>query len=218
MESGASAPSATLGGTNAMEVGLGVQLDGIDTEMTSGAIQSTGNPLDCAIQGDGFFRVTNDPTGFSNINYTRAGNFQEDANGNLVTQDGYYVVGYALDSTGAPTTTQQTITIPPGTTSVSIGQNGIVTTVDSTGASTPLAAISLAKFPNDAGLAARQRQHVPALQQLGRRAGRYGRHGRPGHGDAGRDRDVERRPGPGVHDHDHRRAWLPGQQPHDHDG
>jgi len=152
VESGASAPSATLGGTNAMEVGLGVQLDGIDTEMTSGAIQSTGNPLDCAIQGDGFFRVTNDPTGFANVNYTRAGNFQEDANGNLVTQDGYYVVGYALDSTGAPTTTQQLITIPPGTTSVSIGSNGIVTTVDSTGASTPLAAISLAKFPNDAGL------------------------------------------------------------------
>ncbi len=152
VESGASAPSATLGGTNAMEVGLGVQLDGIDTQMTSGAIQSTGNPLDCAIQGDGFFRVTNDPTGFSNMSYTRAGNFQEDANGSLVTQDGYYVVGYALDSTGAPTTTQQTITIPPGTTSVSIGQNGIVTTVDSTGASTPLAAISLAKFPNDAGL------------------------------------------------------------------
>ena len=75
LQRGASAPTATLGGTNAAQVGLGVQLNGIDNLMQSGAIQSTGNPLDCAIQGDGMFRITDDPTGFGNILYTRAGNF-----------------------------------------------------------------------------------------------------------------------------------------------
>ena len=152
LQRGASGPSATLGGTNAAQVGLGVQLNGIDNLMQSGAIQSTGNALDCAIQGDGMFRLTDDPTGFGNILYTRAGNFNRDSNGDMVTPEGYYVVGYTLDSTGAPTTTQTVINIPATTKSVTIGQDGIVTTVDSAGVVTQVAAISLAKFPNDAGL------------------------------------------------------------------
>jgi flagellar hook protein FlgE len=152
LQRGASAPTTTLGGTDAAQVGLGVQLNGIDNLMQSGAIQSTGNPLDCAIQGDGMFRITDDPTGFGNILYTRAGNFNTDAAGNLVTPEGYYVVGFTLDSTGAPTTTQTTINIPPGTKSVTIGQDGVVTTVDSAGVVTPVAAISLAAFPNTQGL------------------------------------------------------------------
>jgi flagellar hook protein FlgE len=152
LQKGASAPSSTLGGTNAAQVGLGVQLNGIDNLMQSGAIQSTGNALDCAIQGDGMFRVTDDPSGFSNILYTRAGNFSRDANGDLVTPEGYYVVGFTVDSAGAPTTTQTTINIPAGTKSVTIGQDGLVTTVDSAGVVSQVAAISLAKFPNDQGL------------------------------------------------------------------
>src|SRR5262249_46024855 len=78
LQRGASAPSSTLGGTDAAQIGLGVQLNGIDNLMQSGAIQSTGNPLDCAIQGDGMFRITDDPSGFGNILYTRAGNFTTD--------------------------------------------------------------------------------------------------------------------------------------------
>ena len=151
LQKGASAPSTTLGGTNAAQVGLGVQLNGIDNLMQSGAIQSTGNALDCAIQGDGMFRVTDDPSGFSNILYTRAGNFSRDANGDLVTPEGYYVVGFTV-AAGVPTTTQTTINIPAGTKSVTIGQDGLVTTVDSAGVVTQVAAISLAKFPNDQGL------------------------------------------------------------------
>jgi flagellar hook protein FlgE len=151
LQKGASAPSTTLGGTNAAQVGLGVQLNGIDNLMQSGAIQSTGNALDCAIQGDGMFRVTDDPSGFSNILYTRAGNFSRDANGDLVTPEGYYVVGFTV-AAGVPTTTQTTINIPAGTKSVTIGQDGLVTTVDSAGVVSQVAAISLAKFPNDQGL------------------------------------------------------------------
>jgi flagellar hook protein FlgE len=149
---GASGPSATLGGTNAAQIGLGVQLNGIDNLMQSGAIQSTGNALDVAIQGDGYFRVASYSGGaFGSKQYTRAGNFTRDTNGYLETPDGSYVVGYTLNA-GAPTTTETRIQIPPNAKSVSIGSDGIVSIVDSTGAVTQIAAITLAKFPNDAGL------------------------------------------------------------------
>jgi flagellar hook protein FlgE len=153
LQRGSSAPSATLGGTNGAQVGLGVQLNGIDNLMGSGAVQSTGNALDCAIQGDGFFRITDDPTTFGNILYTRAGNFSRDANGDIVTPEGYYIVGYTIDPvTGAPTATETTINVPANTKSVTIGQDGIVTTIDPAGVVTRVAAISMAKFPNNEGL------------------------------------------------------------------
>src|SRR6476659_1003311 len=143
IQRGSSAPSATLGGTNAAQVGLGVQLNGIDNLMSSGAVQSTGNALDCAIQGDGFFRITDDPATFGNILYTRAGNFSRDANGDIVTPEGYYVVGYTIDPvTQAPTATETTINVPANTKSVTIGQDGIVTTIDDAGAVTRVAASS----------------------------------------------------------------------------
>ena len=145
LQKGATGSGTTLGGTNAAQVGLGVQLGSIDNQMSSGAIQSTGNPFDLAIQGDGWFQVTDDPTGFSRLYYTRAGNFTRDVNGDLVTQEGYYVIGKTAG--GADTK----ITIPPTVDSVSVGQNGAVTTVTG-GASTTVATLSLAKFPNDAGL------------------------------------------------------------------
>jgi len=152
MQRGSSAPTTTLGGTNAAQVGLGVQVAGIDNLMQSGAIQSTGNATDCAIAGAGYFRVTDDAATFGNVLYTRAGNFTRDSNGDMVTDSGYYVVGYTLDSTGAPTTTQSVINIPATTKSVTIGQDGIVSTIDSSGTVTKVAAISLATFPNAAGL------------------------------------------------------------------
>ena len=94
LQRGATGAGHDLGGTNAAQVGLGVQLGSIDNQMNSGAIQSTGNPFDLAIQGDGWFRVTDDPTGFSRASTTRApATSRRDANGDLVTQEGYYVVG-----------------------------------------------------------------------------------------------------------------------------
>jgi flagellar hook protein FlgE len=152
LQRGASAPTGTLGGTNGAQIGLGVQLNAIDNLMAPGAIQSTGNALDVAIQGDGFFRVTDDATGFGNILYTRAGNFMRDSAGDLVTPEGYYVVGYTLDAAGAPTTTPTKINVPATAKSVNIGQDGVVTMIDATGTVTSVAAISMAKFPNDAGL------------------------------------------------------------------
>ena len=150
-----SGATASLGGTNAAQVGLGVQLSSIDNLMQSGAIQSTGSALDLAIQGDGMFRVAAWDSGtsaFLENFYTRAGNFTRDKDGYLETPDGSYVVGYTLDAAGAPTTTETRIQVPATAKSVSIGADGIVTAVDSAGTVTKLAAISLAKFPNDAGL------------------------------------------------------------------
>ena len=57
MQRGAAGPTTNNGGSNAAQVGLGVGLGSIDNLMTGGAVQTTGNPLDVAIQGDGFFQV-----------------------------------------------------------------------------------------------------------------------------------------------------------------
>jgi flagellar hook protein FlgE len=158
LQSGASGPSTSLGGKNAEQIGLGVQIGSISTNMVSGAIQTTNNPYDLAIQGEGFFRVAGlvSGGGFGTVNYTRAGNFTTDSAGNLVTQDGQYVLGHAVAGQGPPPTfgtTDAKITIPATAESVSIGQDGIVNYIDSaTGKSMALAQITMAKFPNDAGL------------------------------------------------------------------
>ena len=57
LQRGASGATGSNGGTNAAQVGLGVGLGSIDNLMSGGASQSTGSPLDVAIQGEGFFRV-----------------------------------------------------------------------------------------------------------------------------------------------------------------
>ncbi|MFJ7735226.1 flagellar hook-basal body complex protein [Lysinibacillus sp. NPDC097287] len=107
---GASLPTATRGGTNAIQVGLGSTLAAIDTVHGSGSRQTTDRPLDLAIQGDGFFLVADgtaadddgiiQETGedaFSNILYTRSGNFYMDKNGYIVNAEGKYLVGVRAD-------------------------------------------------------------------------------------------------------------------------
>ena len=118
-----------MGGANAAQIGLGVQLGSIDNLMGSGALQTTGNPLDVAIQGDGFFRVGQGtpPAVPTNVEYTRAGNFTRNTDGYLVTQDGYYVVGKtANDGTGTDTL----LLVPPDASGVTIGQDGGVNYID----------------------------------------------------------------------------------------
>ena len=156
LQRGASGATAGVGGSNAAQVGLGVKLNSIDNMRASGALQTTGNGLDVAIQGDGFFRVAT-ATGAAtplvpdagSIQYTRAGNFTTNAAGYLVTQDGYYVTGRPASGT---TGTDQTIKIAPGGTDVSVGQDGGVTYVDATGNRASAGYITLATFPNSPGL------------------------------------------------------------------
>ncbi len=75
-----SAPTGTLGGTNPSQQGSGVSVGAINNSFSQGTITGTGQPLDAAISGNGFFVVSN---GQSN-SYTRAGSFSVDANGYLV--------------------------------------------------------------------------------------------------------------------------------------
>jgi flagellar hook protein FlgE len=159
MQRGASGAGGGTGGANAAQIGLGTQLGSIDNLMTSGALQSTGNPLDVAIQGPGFFRVATStatpptPSALSatdaGVEYTRAGNFTTNSDGYLVTQDGYYVQG--LTATGG--TTPTLIQIPADSTNVAIAQDGAVSYVDNAGARQTAGYLSLATFANASGLA-----------------------------------------------------------------
>ncbi|MEA5058872.1 MAG: flagellar hook-basal body complex protein [Clostridia bacterium] len=81
------AGAGTTGGVNPKQIGLGAAVNSISVVHTPGSAQYTGNGMDVAISGDGYF-VVQTPTG--NM-YTRAGNFYTDQAGNLVTADGYYV-------------------------------------------------------------------------------------------------------------------------------
>jgi flagellar hook protein FlgE len=150
LQRGASGPGGGAGGANAAQIGLGVTLGSIDNLMTGGAMQSTGNPLDVAIQGPGFFRVftstATPPDAGGNWEYTRAGNFTTNANGDLLTQEGYYVQG--VDAGG----TERILNIPPDATNIAIAQNGEVSFVDNTGTRASAGFLSLATFANAAGL------------------------------------------------------------------
>jgi flagellar hook protein FlgE len=84
------------GGTNPLQIGLGVQVASIDGVFTQGATQITGRPTDIAIQGDGFF-ILQDSGGRV---YTRAGTFRWDESGNLVAPGGQLVQGWLADVNG----------------------------------------------------------------------------------------------------------------------
>ncbi|WP_438298581.1 flagellar basal body rod protein FlgG [Sporosarcina sp. FA15] len=162
---GASGPGTTRGGVNPKQVGLGSQIAAIDTIHSAGSTQFTGNTLDLALAGDGFFQVGQKTAGgIDNIQYTRAGNFYMDENGTLVNSDGLYVVGIpSINGADAvvtpsgnplsvPTTNLGTITIPTTAQSMSVGQDGKVTYVDDAGVLKYAGTLILAKFPNPGGL------------------------------------------------------------------
>ncbi|MBB6449293.1 flagellar hook protein FlgE [Geomicrobium halophilum] len=87
---GATEGGANQGGTNPMQVGLGTRSGSINTNHTQGALQPTNRELDLGIAGEGFFRIQNPEGGEF---YTRAGHFSLDNNGNIVNEDGYFVLG-----------------------------------------------------------------------------------------------------------------------------
>ncbi|WP_322797296.1 flagellar hook protein FlgE [Tepidiforma sp.] len=95
---GASSPQGGRGGMNPAQIGLGMQLGGIDNIMTQGSLQSTGKLTDFAIQGDGFFVVSDGSRNY----YTRDGAFDIDVAGNLVNPvTGLKVMGWRVDASGA---------------------------------------------------------------------------------------------------------------------
>jgi flagellar hook protein FlgE len=155
------ATGATVGrgGTNPVQIGLGVQVAATTGTFTQGAAQVTNRPTDLMLQGDGMFVVQrgNDTT------YTRAGAFTFDAGGALVTPAGGRVKGYALGADGRPTGGLVDVTLstaglrPPvgaGTelVSYSIGADGTLRGVFSDDVQRPMVRLALATFTNTAGL------------------------------------------------------------------
>ena len=137
------ANGTTSGGTNPKQVGLGSAVASIDILNTESATQYTGNTLDLAIEGDGYFTIR---TGTSTT-YTRAGNFYTDENDNLVTATGGFVQGYAVAADGTVGTTLQNITIDPSYTNVTIDETGKVNALDGS-TKVVIAQIALATFSN----------------------------------------------------------------------
>ncbi|ASN05721.1 flagellar basal body rod protein FlgG [Virgibacillus necropolis] len=139
MTSGAQGPTATRGGINAAQIGLGSQLGSIDNIHTQGFRQTTNNPLDLALEGDGMFALQAN----GETLYTRAGNFYLDDGGNIVNADGYYLVGAGGNFP---------LTIPDTAQSFSIQTNGTVTYIDAAGDTQTEGQIGIANFSNPAGL------------------------------------------------------------------
>lgn len=119
-----------------LNLGTGVRVQGTARIETQGSLNTTGNSLDLALDGDGYFQVQL-PGG--QLGYTRAGNFSRSAEGLLVTSEGYQVM--------------PGITVPEGATSITIGGDGTVSaTVPGQTAASQLGQIQIAGFPNPAGL------------------------------------------------------------------
>lgn len=118
-------------------LGLGVRNAATQTFFNEGNLVNTENPLDVAINGDGFFKV--EVPNEEEPLYTRDGSFKLDAEGNLVTTDGYRVVGVEA--------------LPEGAYDIAISPDGTVT-YRLPGEDTPTEAgrIEIARFPNPAGL------------------------------------------------------------------
>jgi flagellar basal-body rod protein FlgG len=121
-----------------LEVGLGTRAVGTARDFATGNLKTTSAPLDLAIEGQGFFQVTL-PDG--RTAYTRAGAFHMNAEGGVVTAEGYQL--------------EPQITIPPDAVSISISKEGVVSvSIAGQNASQQVGTIELATFQNPPGLLA----------------------------------------------------------------
>jgi len=119
-----------------LSIGTGVRVVATEKLHTQGNITQTGNPLDMAILGRGFFQIQQAD---GSVAYTRDGTFQIDADGQVVTSQGLLL--------------QPAITIPGDTQSLTIGQDGTITAITGTNTTpTQLGNVQLSDFVNPAGL------------------------------------------------------------------
>ncbi len=120
-----SAPSASSGGTNPRQTGLGVTVAEITPDFTQGTIQVSSNPLDLAIQGDGFF-IVQGPGGGSQQFYTRNGQFKTNAVNELTSINGDRVLGYGVNDDFVIDTNEIVpLTIPLGGSAVAQETNNV---------------------------------------------------------------------------------------------
>ena len=160
--------TADRGGTNPVQIGLGVSVAGTTTNFGQGSAQVTGRQTDLMLQGDGFFVIERNGQNM----YTRAGAFNWDSAGNLVTADGDFVLGYAdatpdndagdfpaaADYAAEPLERINIYDVPlagtpaPALQSIKIGSDGVVTGVYDDNTARPLFQIATANFANPGGL------------------------------------------------------------------
>ena len=117
-----------------MQIGMGVKPTSVHKIFTQGDFSNTGNALDWVVEGDGFFQVDVNGT----MAYTRAGAFELDSEGTVVTANGY--------------TLQPEFTVPVETSNVVITEDGHVSALDESGNELASADVSLFTFINPAGL------------------------------------------------------------------
>ncbi|MDB4942427.1 MAG: Flagellar basal-body rod protein FlgG [Labilithrix sp.] len=130
-------PNASGGvGPTGTQIGSGVRVVATSRSFAQGSLQQTSNPLDVAIEGNGFLAVQRKA---GEIAYTRAGSLKVDAQGRLCTSDGLNV--------------EPAITVPADATAITIGQDGSVSCTTPGGrAATQVGQLQLATFPNPGGL------------------------------------------------------------------
>lgn len=127
--------SSGINSPSGLEIGSGVRAASTVKVFSAGELQNTANPLDIAIAGDGFLQVSM-PNG--DIRYTRDGALQINANGQLVTTNGYFI--------------EPAVSIPTDAAAVSIEKDGGVNVTDASGTQSVVGTIQLARFPNSSGL------------------------------------------------------------------
>ncbi|WP_010630950.1 flagellar hook-basal body complex protein [Sporolactobacillus vineae] len=119
---------------NAIQVGLGSTTGSIDNIVTGGTVNPTGNPYDLAINGEGYFQVSNGTNTF----YTRAGDFKLNSNRQLVNAQGMTLVGAS--------------NFPQNLQSFTVNSDGTITGVLTNGTTQGLGTVNLVTFSNPAGL------------------------------------------------------------------
>ena len=130
------APSTNSTQAPGIQVGLGTKTAAVVKNFTAGTINQTGNDLDIAIDGDGFFQIQQ-PDG--STGYSRAGSFKRDSQGRVINSDGYPLL--------------PEVVIPSNATKINIGNDGTVSVLQAGQTSpTSVGNIQLANFPNPAGL------------------------------------------------------------------
>lgn len=140
-----------------LQFGHGVMMVATTKEFQNGTPLDTQNPLDVAIDGDGFF-VVQLPNGQER--YTRDGSFKlsvEDGESTLVTSDGYYLMTEDGDN----------IAIPEGSTDFTVAQNGMVTVRDEAGEAVELGRLRFVQFVNNQGLSSEGRNLYSATDSSG---------------------------------------------------
>ena len=131
--------ASSMSGAGASQIGIGTTLSAVFQQFTQGNITSTNNPLDIAINGNGFFSVTRD----GSVNYTRNGQFHADYDGYIVNDQNFKLMGYMATPAGAivpsvPSPIQiDTSNIPPRPTGDALGGDAEMVLNLDAGASVP---------------------------------------------------------------------------------